>query len=114
MIEEKQKLSACCLAEVYNCGDICCDDSKVECNCNAKAENEKLQSFLESELTALHDKVREEIAGEIEKEKQRFGERTMKPLINTQERLEYDKVAKHCESFNQAVDLSASIARGKK
>lgn len=64
----------------------------------------KLKSFLESELTALHDKVREEIAMEVQ--------------LNCAKMLLENSTGqgelKHFNWNDFAVDLSASIARGKK
>ena len=101
------------------------EDSKVK---------DIIQSFLESELTALHDKVREEIAGEIEKMKkcvfESDGEKhscynecdgTVENCTKCHKDICSNKLCPngkadngYNEYFNQAVDLAVKIARGKK
>lgn len=80
-------------------------------------EVKKFKSFLASELTALHDKVRLQIAEEIEKEKN--GKIPYQSLLfqdcpNCEQEVNRKWVDSKCkEIFDQALTLSASIARGK-
>lgn len=74
-----------------------------------------IKDFLEQTLTQLHDTLREEIAREIEsKKKPKF----TKPVLDElgRQNLTPTELFDRAEDrgFNQAITLSASIARGTK